>query len=416
MSGCHWAKGVMTKPSKVLGSTDMLGIGLLATEAVAGLTDVVEAVHAHIAFPSRNRYPKFAEASTSGITRLVYNSIREINSLVNRGFSRLEPQISPAVEGEFSPQREVALAALNGVVGDHLAATGNPLAIRMAVRRGGRPLEIKRRALRTAIPGITGKVLLLIHGLCLSDLQWKRNAHDQVEALALELGYTPVYLNYNTGLHVSENGRLLAGLLETLIEQWPVPVEELAILSHSMGGLVARSAHHYGEAAGHRWLEHLRYMIFLGTPHHGASLERLGNWVNTVLEISPYASPIARVGRVRSAGITDLRHGSVLEDDWKGRDRFTSHKDVRTPLPLPAAVPCYAIAASKQTSAGKSGVDVLGDGFVSVTSALGRHRNPQRHLQFGDSHQWIGYGMSHWDLLSHPAVYEQIRRWIAVQP
>ncbi len=405
----------MTKPSRVFGSGDLVGIGRLATEAVAGLTDVVESVHGHIAFKPLGRSPTLPQVSTSGITGLVYNSIRGINGLVNQSFIRLEPLISPAVETEFSPKREIMLAALNGVVGDYLARTSNPLAISMSIRRDGHPLEIKRDVLRATIPKTTGKILLLVHGLCLSDLQWKRKLHDHGEALALELGYTPLYLSYNTGLHVSENGRLLAGLLEMLIEQWPVPVEELAIISHSMGGLVARSAHYYGDAAGHHWPAYLRRIIFLGTPHHGATLERLGNWVNTVLEVSPYAAPIARVGKIRSAGITDLRHGNVLEDDWKGRDRFTSNKDLRTILSLPTGVYCCAIAASKGQAAADFGLDLLGDGFVSVNSALGRHQNPERCLEFGDSHQWTGYGMSHWDLLSHPAVYEQIRRWIVVQ-
>ena len=407
---------VMTKPSRVFGPADMVGFGRLATDAVAGLTDVVEAVHAHIAFESRGLRPRLAGGSTSGITGLVYNSIRAVNRLVNQSFTRLEPLIPPPVETEFSPKREAMLAALNGVVGDYLARTRNPLAISMSIRRNGHPLELKRDVLRRTLTEGTGKVLLLVHGLCLGDLHWKRNAHDHGEALALELGYTPMYLNYNTGLHVSENGRLLAGLLETLVKQWPVPIKELAILSHSMGGLVVRSAHYYGNAAGHDWPVHLRRIIFLGTPHHGATLERLGNWVNSVLAVSPYAAPIARLGNIRSAGITDLRHGTVLEDDWKGRDHFTSNRDLRTPLPLPTGVQCYAIAASKRQAAGDSGADLLGDGFVSVNSALGRHGNPEKYLAFADSHQWTGHGMSHWDLLSHPAVYEQIRRWSVVRP
>jgi pimeloyl-ACP methyl ester carboxylesterase len=406
----------MTKPSKLFGSTDIAGIGRMATDAVAGLTVVVEAVHGQIALTSRGRGPVLAEELTSGITGLVYNSIRSVNRLVNQSFTCLERLTPSTVEPEFSPKREAMLAALNGVVGDYLARTGNPLAIPISMRRDGRPLEIEGKALRAAIPGITGKVLLLVHGLCLSDLQWKRDGHDHGEALALELGYSPVYLNYNSGLHVSENGRLLADLLERLVMEWPVPVQELAILGHSMGGLVSRSAHHYGQAAGHRWPAQLRHIIFLGTPHHGATLERLGNWVNGLLEASPYVGPIARVGKIRSAGITDLRHGSVLEDDWKGRDRFRSNKDLRTPLPLPSEVQCHAIAASRQQAAGHSGHDLLGDGFVSVNSALGRHGDTERRLKFGDFHQWIGYGMNHWDLLSHPAVYEQIRRWIVVQP
>src|SRR5664279_6458951 len=125
----------MTKPPRVLRSTDVVGIGRLATDAIVGLTDVVEAVHGRVALSSRSRDPTLADVSTSGITGLVYNSIRRVNRLVNQTFTRLGPLMSPAVETEFSPKREVMLAALNGVVGDYLARTSNPLAISMSIRR-----------------------------------------------------------------------------------------------------------------------------------------------------------------------------------------------------------------------------------------------------------------------------------------
>lgn len=123
-----------------------------------------------------------------------------------------------------------------------------------------------------------------------------------------------------SGLHIPTNGREFADLLEALITCWPVPVEELAIIGHSMGGLLARSAWHYGNAAGHDWSRHLNKLVFLGTPHHGAPLERGGNWVDIVLGASPYTAPFARLGRIRSAGITDLRHGYLLDEDWEGRE------------------------------------------------------------------------------------------------
>ncbi|HEY4930401.1 MAG TPA: hypothetical protein VII23_02430, partial [Terriglobales bacterium] len=397
-------------------SADLVGFGRLATDAIAGLTDVVEAVHGHIAFTSRGLGPRSAEQSTSGITRLVYNSIRGVTRLVEGGLTLLASPASPANDRPLSPRHEAVVAALNGVVGDHLARTNNPLAISMSLRHQGHPLEIERHALRATIPQPTGKLLLLAHGLCLNDLQWRRNGHDHGASLAREFGYSPLYLRYNTGLHVSENGRVLADLLETIFEQWPVRVKELAIIGHSMGGLVSRSAYYYGTAAGHHWPRHLRRLIFLGTPHHGAPLERLGNWVNTTLEISPYTAPFARLGRIRSAGITDLRHGNLLEDDWKGRDRFASAQDLRAPLSLPAAVRCYAIAATRRQATGNPGLDLLGDGLVPVNSALGRHQNPEMCLRFSESRQWISHGMSHWDLLSHPAVYGQIRRWFGFRP
>jgi len=232
-------------------------------------------------------------------------------------------------------------------------------------------------------------------------------------ALARDLGYTPVYLHYNTGLHVSSNGRAFAGLIEVLLEQWPVAVKELVIIGHSMGGLVSRSACHYGALAGHDWPTRLRKLVFLGTPHHGAPLERGGHWVDVILGVSPYTAPFARLGKIRSAGVTDLRHGNLLDEDWEGRDRFAHAQDLRQPVPLPKRVQCYAIAATTGSRAGDLGDRVLGDGLVPVDSALGRHADPRRALEIPESRQWIGYGMNHLDLLSHPEVYAAMKRWLA---
>jgi hypothetical protein len=218
-----------------------------------------------------------------------------------------------------------------------------------------------------------------------------------------------VHLHYNSGLHTSTNGRAFAALIEALLQQWPEPLKEFGILAHSLGGLVSRSAYYYGMAAGQAWPQHLRKLVFLGTPHHGALLERGGNWVNVCLGLSPYTAPFARLGELRSAGITDLRYGNLLDEDWQGFDRFEHAGDLRHPVPLPEEVRCYAIAAN----VGKKAGDLFGDGMVPLNSALGRHEDPRLTLSFAPSRQWVGYGMNHWDLLSQHAVYEQIRRWIA---
>ena len=330
----------MTKTSNADYSAHMVGFGRLATAAVAGVTEVVEAVHRQIAYPSGGLGTPSAERPTPGIIGLVYNSIRGVNRLVELGFAA-SASLTPASQTKLSPRREAVVAALNGVVGDYLVRTNNPLAISMSLRRNGRRLEIERHSLQAVIPNVSGKVLLLVHGLCLNDLKWKRNGRDLGTVVARKFGYSPLYLHYNTGLHISENGQSLASLLEKLVEQWPVPLEELAIIGHSMGGLVSRSAHCYGTAAGYQWPAHLRRIIFLGTPHHGAPLERLGNWVDNALEVSPYSAPFARLGKIRSAGITDMRHGTLLEDDWKGRDRFEHSQD----LPHPSRCPLACSAA-----------------------------------------------------------------------
>ena len=192
--------------------------------------------------------------------------------------AQLDAALDPAAS---SAEREAVQAAANGVLGDHLSASANPLAIPMRLRRDGQPLDLATR-LATALPQPTGKILVLAHGLCMNDRQWQRKGHDHGAALAADAGFTPVYLHYNSGLHVSTNGRALAGQLEVLLAAWSVPVDELVILGHSMGGLLARSAC-IGRAAGHAWPRHLRKIVFLGTPHHGTAFERGGNWVTVAL-------------------------------------------------------------------------------------------------------------------------------------
>jgi hypothetical protein len=351
-----------------------------------------------------------------GIAGLVYRTIRGTTGLVGGGIDAILARLLPLLD-EVSPsrRREAVLAALNGVLGDYLAASSNPLAIPMRLRRNARPLQLDRQALAAAIGQPSARVAVLAHGLCLNDLQWHRQGHDHGAALARDLGYTPVYLHYNSGLHVSVNGRAFAGLLEVLLEQWPVAVKELVLIGHSMGGLVSRSACHHGALAGHDWPKRLRKLVFLGTPHHGAPLERGGHWVDVILGISPYTAPFARLGKIRSAGVTDLRHGNLLDEDWEGRDRFEHSRDLRRPVPLPEGVRCYAIAATTGKRAGDLGDRLLGDGLVPVASALGRHADPRRALSFPEARQWIGYGMSHLDLLSRPEVYAQLGRWLATR-
>ena len=238
---------------------------------------------------------------------------------IDRGLTRVAPLVPRGAPGA---EREAVLAVVNGVLGDHLSETGNPLAIQMQLRQDGHPLAPERRALRALRPKAGRKLLVLVHGSCLNDRSWSRMGHDHGAALARDLGYTPLYLLDNSGLHISSNGRAFATLLEKLVAEWPVPLERLVILGHSMGGLVARSACHHGEAAGHHWRAKLDAMVCLGSPHQGAQLERSGSWLELLLGVSRYSAPLARLGKLRSAGVTDLRFGLVLDQDWEGRQRF----------------------------------------------------------------------------------------------
>ncbi len=399
--------------------SDARGIGKLAVDATLALTDLVEAMHHNIV---RAPAPlgKVERRPMGGVTGLVYRSVRGVTRVVGGGIDLLLGKVAGLLAQEpSSERREALLATLNGVLGDHLADSGNPLAIPMRLRRGGVALELTRAGLAAAIPGAARRVVVLAHGLCFNDLQWRRDGHDHGAALARDAAasrpLTEVYLHYDSGRHISTNGREFAEALEALVQAWPVPLEELAIVAHSMGGLVARSACAHAANAGHAWSRRLRTLVFLGTPHAGAPLERGGNWVNLVLDASPYTAALARLGKVRSAGITDLRHGSLLERDWKGRDRFGHAPDAeaaRTPVPLPEGVACYALAASLGRRSGELKERLLGDGLVPLESALGRGAGPGGSALFPASRQAIAYGTGHLGLLSSRRAYRRVRRWV----
>ncbi len=421
--------------------SDLRGAARLATEATAGLADLVEAMHERIA-----RLPGAANTGvagkTTGITGLVYRSVRGITRLVGGSVDALLALVPANLPGaganlnadadadanadeDQRPQREAIVAALNGVLGDHLAATHNPLATPMQLRQNGQPLVLERAALQQRLTTANidtnidanidasinpnGKLLVMIHGLCMNDLQWQRDGHDHGQALAQALGFTPVYLHYNSGLPIANNGLMLAHLLQQTIAAWPTQVQRLVLLGHSMGGLVARSALHQATAAQHDWPLLTTDLLCLGTPHHGAPLERAGHWVDILLSATPYARPLARLGQLRSAGITDLRHGRVVADNAPR----TKATPLHVPLPVSAQLRCYALAGTTGEKAGDFKDRLLGDGLVPLASALGQHKSAARTLAFAPERQWVGHGVNHMQLLSNLDAFEQMRRWLA---
>jgi len=393
--------------------SDFRGLSRLALDAAAGLTGFIESMHRNVAHaPGVIAQPP--HGPLGGISGQVYRGIQTAVRIAGNGVDTLLAQWAPALgEPSLSPTRDAMLSALNGVIGDYLVASENPLAISMRLHHAGVALELERAALAATIAAPTGRLAVLVHGLFMNHWKWQRKGHDHGAALARDLAYTPIYVHYNSGLNVSTNGRDLADLLETLVEQWPVAVEDLVLIGHSMGGLLSRSACHYGAQTGHGWPEHLSKMLFLGTPHHGAPLERGGQQLDLLLGKSPYTAALTQIGRMRSAGITDLRYGNLVDEDWQGRDRFEHAGDQRRGVPLPRGVRCYAIAATIGGDKGDLGDRLLGDGLVPLGSALGHHDEPHLALGLPESQQWIGRGMNHLDRLSRPEVYGQMRRWLA---
>lgn len=397
--------------------SDLQAAAQLAVQGTYGVINLTEAVHQAV----HRRLGLSGGATgeqTGGLTGQIYQAVRGVTRLAGWGTNAALGLLLPLMDDpmsypEASPQREAVLAALNGVLGDRLQVLGNPLAQAMELRAGGVTLSLGPDALKTQLPGAGAHLVLLIHGLCMNDTQWRRSGHDHGEFLAEALGATPVYLRYNSGLHISVNGRALALLLEQLVAAWPVPPERITIVGHSMGGLVARSAVAVGQAAGLSWTQPLRELVFLGTPHHGAPLERAGHGADWLLASNPFTAPFARLGQLRSAGITDLRHGHVQHADWQGRDRFASGADHRLPLPLPEGVDCYAVAATLAGQRSRLAERLTGDGLVPLDSALGRHEDPSMRLALAPDHQCTVYRTGHLDLLSSPSVASQLQAWLA---
>ncbi len=396
--------------------SDLKALAQLVAQATHGVIDITEGVHQ--AVHGRLGLPGAASGQrTGGLTGRIYQVVRGVTRLVGLGtdavLTALLPLLDdPATHPEASPQREAILAALNGVLGDTLQAMGNPLAMAMDARVGGVPLALTANALKVQVPDARAHLLLLVHGLCMHDGQWHRAGHDHGLHLAQALGATPVYLRYNTGLHTSVNGRELAVLLDQLAAAWPVPLERISIIGHSMGGLVARSALEVARQAGMDWPGSLRDLVFLGTPHHGAPLERAGQGADLLLASNPFTAPFSRLGKIRSAGITDLRHGHVLDADWQGRDRFESGADHRVPLSLPEGVNSFAVGATLAARRSRLAERLTGDGLVPLDSALGRHDDPARCLAFPPGHQFTVFRTGHLDLLSSQAVAQQMLQWL----
>ena len=343
------------------------GLSQLAIDATVGVTDVVEAMHGTIAAASM---PLGAgRQQTQGVTRLVYSTIRGTTRLIGITLNRgLRLAADPAGMDTRTPAWQ---AALNGVFGDHLVRTDNPLALPM-------------RLIEERHTNHGRSDLLAVHGLCLNETSWDHEGHNHARYLSESFDHKLYYLRYNTGLSLGANGESLDRLLETAWypEADPRPLD---ILAHSMGGLVVRSAMACAVRNGHHWVNQVRRVVCLGTPHRGAALEKLGHWVDQLLNVSPYSAPVGRLGRVRSAGITDLRHGlPALPEDANLAGRF------------------FAVAGSRDGAHGSR--SMRGDGLVSVASALGF---PRARTQ-----QMIARGVGHFDLLSDSSVRRQLAHWI----
>jgi pimeloyl-ACP methyl ester carboxylesterase len=371
-------------------------------------------------------------AARAHVTSNVLASVRAVNRLVRTvtdlGVDVVEAVAAPAEPAPVTMRSDAtrrattladaALGAVNGVVGDALAARTNGLALDMSLRAGDQYLTLTPEGLRDAVPDPSSSLVVFVHGLCATEWSWCLGAeayHGDPGAnfgtlLERDLGVTPLFLRYNSGRHVSENGRDLAALLDALVTHWPVPVKRIALVGHSMGGLVIRSACHLADEDGRPWRRSLTHVACLASPHRGAALEKLGNVLGGVLEAIdlPGTRIPGRILQGRSAGIKDLRYGYIRDEDWAGFDPDALLEDRSGPLALLDDVAyCFVSATVTRDPEHPVGA-LLGDLLVRGPSA-----SPEALTRRAFALDTGRYGaVLHHQVQCHPDVYAQLRAFL----
>jgi pimeloyl-ACP methyl ester carboxylesterase len=397
--------------------TDIRGAGELAGEALAAGCGLVQQMHEGIAsrpFGILGSAASPVRVAHDATARAVYGGVRGGLRLAARGSAALlaarAGEDDPALAA--TPAGSLTLGAINGLYGDHLAERGHRLALGMSIRRGGEDVAVTADGLAAAFPDATARIAVFVHGLFGDDDAWRRfplggeraGRRTYGERLQAELGFTPVVLRYNTGLHVSHNGRELARLLDDLVTAWPTDVEELVLIGHSMGGLVSRSACHYGE----EWTDAVRHVFSLGSPHLGADLEKAFHALSWAFGRVPETRGLRSVLNARSVGIKDMRYGACVDEDWRDcddPDEFLRDRCTEVPF-LPGAHYYFVGAKVMDGPVGSA----LGDLLVRIPSASGRGRGRRIPFEARNGHELTG--ITHMALLNHPAIYAQLRAWI----
>ena len=363
---------------------------------------------------------KPTELVYTAITNRVYGGLRGATHALGTGADRVLGLRQPTEGRRLSsnPVGSFAIAVLDGLIGDALEEQQSDLAEPMAVRVDGRVVEPEPPVLVQAFPQATPRLVVFVHGLMGTELGWKWFGGPSKESygdrLARDLGATPVFIRYNTGRHISQNGRSLCELLEQVVAAWPVEVEQIAVVGHSMGGLVSRSACYRGFEDEADWVRRVRHVVSLGTPHMGAPMAQAVHYATAGLCALPETRPLGDFLRRRSGGIRDLRQGSLVDADWQGLDPDVLRAAACEEVPLlEGATHCFVAAtltASDRHPVGR----LIGDWLVLSPSASGRSR--RRRIPFE-----LEYGMhvgrtNHLALLNHPQVYERLREWLAKSP
>jgi pimeloyl-ACP methyl ester carboxylesterase len=402
--------------NRELGALTTLGFDELA-RAAGGIGSIQRAISGRVfraVGPGALLVRPFHEAITRGVYAGLGAGTRVLGvaagAAIDRHAARRGAAGRPLALPSSTRSGAALIGAVTGLTGDTLDEAGSPLAQPMAIRVGGEPVALEPAALAAAFPDAAPRLVVFLHGLMETEFSWGA-ANTYGARLQRELGHTPVYVRYNSGLHISQNGRCLSELMEELADAWPVDVERIALVGHSMGGLVARSACYRGAEDGAHWASRVGQSVSLGTPHMGAPLEQAVHLLSAGLAALPETRPFANFLRRRSGGIRDLRRGSLVDEDWRDMDPDALRAAACAEVPLlEGATHCFVSATVTRSDRHPLG-RLLGDTLVLKPSATGRSRT--RRIPFEEEFGMHLGGAHHFALLNHPAVYAKLRSWVA---
>jgi pimeloyl-ACP methyl ester carboxylesterase len=385
-----------------------------AGRTVAGAVAYIEEIHRRMAagvFGATSAMPgsTSVRAAHDGISGRAYSGVRCAFLATGWLAGGMTSKVS-ALRAAMRQRTNLAIAALDAAVGDRLCDANSSLVIRMALRSGGRVIPVRPDRLVAVYPDATPRIAVFLHGLGETENSWRMHADDHDgdgpvtygSRLVAAGSYTTLSLRYNTGLHISDNGKRLSDLLIAVVSAWPIPVEEIIVIAHSMGGLVARSACHYGQQTEEPWIPAVRHVYYLGAPHLGAPLERLTSYATGMLSKSELTRSIAALVNRRSAGIKDLRFGYIVDDDWTNCDPDICLRSHRHDVPLLSTANHHSISATITTGQRHPFGWIFGDLLVPPASAYGRHPRI-RNIPFDSDHRYHLGHSHHFDLLNHLA-------------
>jgi pimeloyl-ACP methyl ester carboxylesterase len=388
----------------------VLDAAALAAELAEDLlVGTVRDVHGAVSNRLHGVTDHLADATTighrihGGVSKVVYNGLSAGLKASAKGL-RVASEVGIGPDVEATPRGRFVRAAINGLIGDRLRDEGSRFAFDIGVRVDGRDVVLDRAGVAAAYPGATDKVVVFVHGLSENEAYWNRAARPRTEPRREDPdkrsygdrlegeGWTPVYLRLNTGLPIAENGVAMSALMVRLVESWPGDVRRLALVGHSMGGLILRAACAVTTESETPWTDLVTDVVCLGTPHLGAPLERVVHRGVAALGRVPEAAPFGRILEYRSTGILDLRHGLArdVQNLPRARYRLVSATLTRSPRSVTSST--------------------LGDYLVPYASALGRRRNGEE--MFPGAETLHVPSADHFDLLNHDDIYAAIREWL----